>query len=77
MSDLTHFDESGQARMVDVGPKPVTDRRAVASGRIHMRRLNGKIEKINRDITIFNEPLPEKKAEEKKGLMGTIKKIFG
>ena len=37
MSELTHFDESGQARMVDVGEKPVTDRRAVARGRIRMR----------------------------------------
>ncbi len=27
---LTHLDESGRARMVDVGEKPVTDRRAVA-----------------------------------------------
>ncbi len=38
MSELTHFDESGQARMVDVGPKPVTERRAVASGRIRMQQ---------------------------------------
>lgn len=37
MSELTHFDESGQARMVDVGPKPITDRRAVARGRICMQ----------------------------------------
>ena len=37
MSQLTHFDESGQARMVDVGEKPVTDRKAVARGRIRMR----------------------------------------
>ena len=37
MSELTHFDESGQARMVDVGEKPVTDRKAVARGRIRMR----------------------------------------
>jgi cyclic pyranopterin phosphate synthase len=28
--DLTHLDESGRARMVDVGAKPVTERRAVA-----------------------------------------------
>jgi cyclic pyranopterin phosphate synthase len=27
---LTHLDESGQARMVDVGSKPATERRAVA-----------------------------------------------
>lgn len=29
-SRLTHIDESGQARMVDVGDKPVTERRAAA-----------------------------------------------
>jgi len=28
--DLTHLDESGRARMVDVGDKPTTERRAVA-----------------------------------------------
>ena len=37
MSELTHFDESGQARMVDVGEKPATDRKAVARSRIRMR----------------------------------------
>ena len=37
MSDLTHLDESGRARMVDVGEKPVTNRRAVASGEVRMR----------------------------------------
>jgi cyclic pyranopterin phosphate synthase len=30
VSDLTHLDERGRARMVDVGDKPATDRRAVA-----------------------------------------------
>ncbi|HWE13836.1 MAG TPA: cyclic pyranopterin monophosphate synthase MoaC [Solirubrobacteraceae bacterium] len=30
MSDLTHLDASGAARMVDVGEKPSTERRAVA-----------------------------------------------
>jgi len=34
---LTHLDEAGAARMVDVGGKPATARRAVASGRITMR----------------------------------------
>lgn len=33
---LTHLDESGRARMVDVGDKPLMDRRAVASGSIRM-----------------------------------------
>ncbi len=32
MSDLTHIDEQGQARMVDVGRKPIVARRATASG---------------------------------------------
>lgn len=30
MSELTHLDAAGRARMVDVGEKPVTERRAVA-----------------------------------------------
>ncbi len=29
-TELTHLDEAGQARMVDVGAKPVSERRAVA-----------------------------------------------
>lgn len=33
---LTHLDEAGAARMVDVGGKAVTQREAVASGRILM-----------------------------------------
>jgi len=37
MSQLTHFDESGRARMVDVGEKDVTDRKAVGKGSIRMR----------------------------------------
>jgi cyclic pyranopterin phosphate synthase len=34
---LTHFDERGAARMVDVGAKPETHRVAVASGAIRMQ----------------------------------------
>ena len=34
---LTHFDDSGRARMVDVGDKAVTQRRAVAAGQVEMR----------------------------------------
>ena len=34
MSRLTHIDESGRARMVDVGDKAVTSRRAEAMGEI-------------------------------------------
>lgn len=33
---LSHLDESGRARMVDVGDKPLMDRTAVASGSIRM-----------------------------------------
>ena len=36
MSDLSHVDDSGKARMVDVGHKPPQRRRAVATGRIEM-----------------------------------------
>jgi cyclic pyranopterin phosphate synthase len=37
MSGLTHFDEQGASRMVDVSAKPVTARTATASGRVRMR----------------------------------------
>jgi cyclic pyranopterin monophosphate synthase len=33
---LSHLNESGQARMVDVGHKPVTERVAIAKGEVHM-----------------------------------------
>jgi cyclic pyranopterin phosphate synthase len=33
---LTHLDDEGRARMVDVGDKPVTDRRAVARAMVRM-----------------------------------------
>ena len=33
---LTHLDEHGAARMVDVGAKPVTQRRARARARVRM-----------------------------------------
>ena len=36
MNKLTHLDESGAARMVDVGGKPETARSATAEGRIRM-----------------------------------------
>jgi len=34
---LTHLSKRGEARMVDVSPKPVTDRVAVAEGKVRMR----------------------------------------
>ena len=36
MSSLTHFDERGQAHMVDVAAKPATHRVAIATERIEM-----------------------------------------
>ena len=36
MGELTHFNEQGRARMVDVTDKAVTHRTAVAAGEIHM-----------------------------------------
>jgi len=36
MSELSHLDDAGNARMVDVGAKEVTDRRAVARAEVRM-----------------------------------------
>ena len=36
MSDLTHFNQAGEAHMVDVGDKSITKRIAVAEGQINM-----------------------------------------
>jgi cyclic pyranopterin phosphate synthase len=36
MTKLTHFDDAGQAHMVEVGAKPETDRLAVAAGAVEM-----------------------------------------
>src|ERR671925_1928157 len=51
MTKLSHLDEQGRARMVDVSEKDVTSRIAIARGAIHMRSetlaliLGDKIEK--------------------------------
>lgn len=37
MSKLSHLDDSGRARMVDVGGKPDTERVAIAKGEVLMR----------------------------------------
>ncbi|MEI7624641.1 MAG: cyclic pyranopterin monophosphate synthase MoaC [Actinomycetota bacterium] len=37
MTELTHLDDQGNARMVDVGSKPTTDRRAVARATVRMK----------------------------------------
>jgi cyclic pyranopterin phosphate synthase len=34
---LSHLDETGRVRMVDVGHKPVSERVAIAKGEVHMR----------------------------------------
>jgi cyclic pyranopterin monophosphate synthase len=36
MNELSHVDDSGDVRMVDVGAKPMSRRRAVARGRVAM-----------------------------------------
>ena len=36
--DFTHFNDQGRARMVNVGEKGVTERRAVAAGRVLLNR---------------------------------------
>jgi cyclic pyranopterin phosphate synthase len=36
MTDLSHVDESGEVRMVDVGAKPLSRRRAVARAEVRM-----------------------------------------
>lgn len=51
MSELTHLDEKGQARMVEVGAKEITRREAIARGEVAMRPetldmiLDGKMSK--------------------------------
>lgn len=37
MSKLTHFNQGGEAHMVDVGDKPVSQRVAIADGQIRMQ----------------------------------------
>ncbi|MGB7245784.1 MAG: cyclic pyranopterin monophosphate synthase MoaC [Methylovirgula sp.] len=38
MTKLSHLGASGEARMVDVSEKPVTERSALAAGRVSMRK---------------------------------------
>ncbi len=42
MSDLSHVDESGAVRMVDVGAKPLSRRRAVARASVRMAPATAK-----------------------------------
>jgi cyclic pyranopterin monophosphate synthase len=51
MSDsrsLSHFDEAGRARMVDVGGKEVTARQAIATGRVTMNPETVELIRTNR-----------------------------
>ncbi|HEV3146605.1 MAG TPA: cyclic pyranopterin monophosphate synthase MoaC [Gemmataceae bacterium] len=43
MSELTHFDEHGASRMVDVSAKPETQRLARASARLRMAAATGRL----------------------------------
>lgn len=47
MSGLTHMDAGGDARMVDVGEKAVTERVAVAAGTVRMARES--LERVKRE----------------------------
>lgn len=38
MPKLTHLDDHGRVRMVDVGHKPDTERIAIACGEVHMKK---------------------------------------
>jgi cyclic pyranopterin phosphate synthase len=52
---LTHADEEGRARMVDVGDKPVTTRTAVASGFVRMSAAT--VDAIREHRTPKGDPL--------------------
>ncbi|MFQ5536075.1 MAG: cyclic pyranopterin monophosphate synthase MoaC [Gemmatimonadota bacterium] len=52
---LTHFDREGRPRMVDVGDKDVTARRAVARGRIRM--ASATLTRIREGRTPKGDPL--------------------
>lgn len=43
MGELTHFDEQGASRMVDVGQKPITERMARASAQVRMLPATAKL----------------------------------
>ena len=49
MKKLSHFDESGKIKMVDVSDKTVTSRRAVASGKVLLSEETLQILKSNKN----------------------------
>ena len=60
MSELTHLDAQGRARMVDVADKPVSRRVCVARGAVHMapetlaRIAHGTIAKGDVHVRLFD-----------------------
>ena len=55
MSQLTHFDEHGHAKMVDTTDKPATARRAIASAQVLMSPPT--VEAVQRHQTPKGDPL--------------------
>lgn len=55
MNELSHFDEAGKIKMVDVSGKEVTARRAVASGKILLS--SGTLETLKTQSTPKGNPL--------------------
>jgi len=55
MEELTHIDESGRPKMVDVSSKPETERRAVAKGVVRMKATT--LEQIKQGKTKKGEVL--------------------
>jgi cyclic pyranopterin phosphate synthase len=53
--ELTHIDEKGRARMVDVSEKPVTKRTAVASGFVRMSQAT--VDSIRNRLAPKGDPL--------------------
>ncbi|MFA4919743.1 MAG: cyclic pyranopterin monophosphate synthase MoaC [Thermodesulfovibrionales bacterium] len=48
MKKLTHIDEKGRPKMVDVGSKPLTERMAVARGSVYMKKETFKLIKAGK-----------------------------
>jgi cyclic pyranopterin phosphate synthase len=55
MSELTHIDEHGRARMVDTSEKAITTRRAIASARVLMSPAT--VDAIRKQTTPKGDPL--------------------
>jgi cyclic pyranopterin phosphate synthase len=55
MSKLSHFDESGKVRMVDVSPKETTTRVAIASARVMLSQAT--VEALRSNVNPKGDPL--------------------